>query len=121
MKLFSNGSINIGGNIINSNISSGRNLTVVQTNGRTIVNGRDITDLVEGELEKGVLKIVIEEGALVSVQSDCAVEAKNVTGNVEAGNTVRCGDVGGSVHAGNSVNCGKVNGSVRAGNSVNHR
>ena len=51
MRLGTN-SININGN----NISAGRNISIVQSNGRTIINGRDVTDLVNEEAEKGILK-----------------------------------------------------------------
>lgn len=42
----------------------------------------------------------------------------NVTGNVQAGNSVNCGNVGGYVKVGNSVNCGNVAGDVKVGNSA---
>lgn len=99
----------------------GKGVNISQVNGRTFVNGKDVTELAAGELADGVLKIIIEEGVVASITSDVGVQARDVVGNVEAGNGVSCGNVGGSVRAGNSVNCGNIKGSVRAGNNVNHR
>lgn len=44
--------------------------------------------------------------------------AGDITGNVQAGDTVNCGNVAGAVTAGDSVSCGDVAGGVAAGDCV---
>ena len=53
-----------------------------------------------------------------SIQAGDSVQCESVGGSVQAGDGVHCGDVGGSVQAGDGVTCGNVEGNVSAGESV---
>ena len=53
------------------------------------------------------------------VNAGDSVNCGNVGASVRAGDSVNCGNVGASVHAGDGVNCGNVGASVSAGDSVN--
>ena len=53
-----------------------------------------------------------------SIQAGDSVQCESVGGSVQAGDGVHCGDVGGSVQAGDGVACGNVEGNVSAGESV---
>lgn len=59
-------------------------------------------------------------GRVRDIHSDYAVICENtdVAGDVNAGDSVRCGNVGGSVTAGDGVTCGEVTGDVNAGDGV---
>lgn len=89
-----------------------------------ILNGRVIVDGVEqfpDDKLSGVVEIIVT-GDLMSLEADATVTVNgNVHGDVETGNSLKCGDVQGNVKAGNSIKCGNIGGSVKAGNSVNHR
>jgi len=54
-----------------------------------------------------------------SVNAGDSVSCGTVGASVRAGDSVNCGNIGASVHAGDSVNCGNVGASVTAGDSVN--
>jgi hypothetical protein len=91
---------------------AGRNVVIRDNNIK--VDGKQL-DIPVGDLP--TLKV---EGDLVTLDTDLSVEMNgNVTGNVDAGNSVKCNDVSGNVDAGNSVNCGDIGGNVDAGNIVN--
>jgi hypothetical protein len=102
-------------------------------NGRIVVNGKDYSQQLGGQLSGEVR--VLWEGPLASLDADgnvtCgdvggsvtasgSVEAQAVAGNATAGGSMRSGDVKGNVQAGGSVTCGRVGGSVMAGGSVRH-
>lgn len=59
-------------------------------------------------------------GPALHVYSDFSVICENCTiaGDVNAGDSVRCGDVGGSVTAGDDITCGNVGGNVQASDAV---
>lgn len=90
--------------------------SVVVTNGRVIIDGKEVTD--KDAVKDGILKIKVE-GVLQNLTTDANVEAGLIQGNVDAGGSVSCDDVEGDVDAGGSVNCGNVGGNVDAGGSVN--
>ena len=54
-----------------------------------------------------------------SLNAGDSVSCGNVGASVRAGDSVNCGNVGASVNAGDGVNCGNVGASVSAGDSVN--
>jgi len=60
-------------------------------------------------------------GPALHVYSDFSVVCENceISGSVQAGDSVTCGDVGGSVHAGDDVKCGNVSGNVDSSDAVN--
>lgn len=61
------------------------------------------------------------DGPAININSEFAVicgENTTVSGNIDAGDSVRCGDVLGHVSAGDGVQCGSVAGNVNAGDSV---
>ena len=61
----------------------------------------------------------IEGDVSGSVNAGDSVSCGNVGASVRAGDGVNCGNIGASVHAGDGVNCGNVGASVSAGDSVN--
>lgn len=64
--------------------------------------------------------VVLEfSGSVNNVYSDFSVSCScDVHGNVQAGDSVRCGNVLGHVNAGDSVTCGSVEGNAQAGGDV---
>ena len=58
-------------------------------------------------------------GTARDIYSDFAVHCEGeVSGSIQAGDSVQCGSVGGNINAGDGVTCGAVEGSVCAGDSV---
>lgn len=94
--------------------TDGPGVVSIHEDGKVFVDGIEKHDL-----GKEKLKVSIKGNVhtLQVFQGDVDVKG-NVTGDVNAGNCVRCGDVGGNVNAGNSVECKDVGGGVDAGNSV---
>lgn len=54
-----------------------------------------------------------------NVQAGDSLHCGNISGGVKAGDSIQCGNVSGGVHAGDGVNCGNVVGNVIAGDGVN--
>ena len=93
------------------NIPAGANISVV--NNVVLVDGKKIpSDDVQ-------ISDVIIEGDTGPVRADGSVTVNgNVTGNVDAGGSVKAGNVSGKVNAGGSVKAADITGSVNAGGSV---
>lgn len=107
-------------------------LRVLQFKGRRLLREHELASLkpiplvIDNELfsEKTVnVHIVgsanIDGDITGNVNAGDSVKCGNVGGLATAGDGVNCGNVGGSVTAGDGVNCGNVGGSVNAGDSVN--
>jgi len=108
--------VNIGGKAriqIDGRDFVGQSISII--NGRVKIDGQPV----DGQVS-GVVSIKIE-GTLHHLETDAAVTAGAITGNVTAGGSVRCEHVGGSVQAGGSVEAGNVSGGIMAGGSVRHR
>ena len=98
----------------------------IHINGKTYVGNNIVmsgnTVIIDGKVQdEGLTGVVAIEvsGDIMSLHSDSTVTINgNVSGDVEAGGSVRCRDVGGNVCAGGSVRCDDVCGKVTAGGSV---
>lgn len=89
--------------------------SVVVVGGSITVGG----DVIASNVGNGSSVRVQWDGPLASFRVSGSAEVSGgVSGDVDAGGSVRCGDVGGSVDAGGSVQCGKVGGDVDAGGSI---
>ena len=107
----------------------GAGVGTIRMNGKTYV-GNDISIIngvvkIDGVIQEGdhletkICEIRILEGTIGSLRTDASVTCQNVTGNVDAGGSVKvAGNVGGEVDAGGSVTCGNVTGDVDAGGSI---
>lgn len=118
------------GQIINSVISTGNNVTITSA-GRTVyVNGIQIDgtpDTLDIRIEGGVANVKAERGSITcgDVQGDVdaagSVSCGNVAGKVDAGGSVSCDNVASSVSAGGSIKASKLMGSANAGGSISIR
>jgi len=98
---------------INGKTYQGSSVSI--TNGRVVIDGKEMTD---AKLPEHTTHIKVT-GDLASLTTDLSVTAQNVQGDVYAGGSVSCDDVGGDISAKGSVSCDDVEGSVSAGGSVN--
>lgn len=101
-------------------ICNGRNITI--TNGRVIVDGKEIHNTENDIIGSPVYLEVIINGDVGSISCDGAVKVQGNAGMINCGGSCSVGgDVSGNVRAGGSVQCGNVKGSVKAGGSINMR
>lgn len=122
----------MGNMTINGRSFSGSNITI--TDGRIIVDGKDVTDTTGVDM-KSILEVKItgdvgsvrcDKGLTVmgnvqgNVDAQGGVSCNDVGGDVRASGAVSCDDIKGNVHAGGSVSCDDVGGNVQAGGSVRH-
>ncbi len=81
------------------------------------VDGKPVEKGSEAEGE-GPVRISVT-GGLASLTTDASVSiGGDVSGDVSAGNDVKCGGVSGGVNCGNDVKCGGVGGGLSCGNDV---
>jgi hypothetical protein len=121
----------------------------IQVNGQTLtvpdganisISGDTVTvngDLIGASLTAGIQRLVIEGncGSITTQRASVEVTG-DVTGDINAGSSVRCGNVNrsvsaggsvtvagtvsGDVSAGGSITCGPIGGSASAGGSIRH-
>lgn len=76
-----------------------------------IVNGSQVVSDVDGD--------VIIEGNIHDLSTNRSAKIRgDVTGDVDAGGSVKCGNIGGSCKASGSVKCSDIGGNASAGGSV---
>lgn len=93
---------------------SGKNIVV--SNGSIIVDGNIVQNGLSGIVE------IKFEGDLANLKADGSVRVNgSVSGNVDAGGSVKCSNVNGDVDAGGSVDCGNIQGDISAGGSVRYK
>ena len=92
------------------------NLRVLQFKGRRLLRENDYDPKIHIPLSIDN-KMFPEKTVNVHIVGSADIEG-DVSGSVNAGDSVSCGNVGASVSAGDSVNCGNVGNSVSAGDDV---
>lgn len=104
------GQVTING--VNVSVPDGADISVI--NNKIYVNGQPYGIEFDNNL---VIEVI---GSLVNVKTDrgCVNVTGDVTGNVDAGGSVKCGNVGGYVDSGGALTCGDVQGNVDSGGSV---
>lgn len=98
---------------------------VFQIEGSASISINNNSISVGGNKIKDGLSDIVEikwEGPVADVDSNASISITgDVTGDVDAGGSVKCGNVGGDVDAGGSISCGNVSGDVDAGGSISMR
>lgn len=101
------GTIKWNGNTIT--VPDGANVSIQGDN--IIVNGSSVQEGVTGD--------VIIEGNVHDLNTDRSAKVHgDVTGNVKASDSVKCGNIEGSCSASGSVKCSDIGGDTKAGGSV---
>lgn len=88
--------------------------SIVNTNGRVIVNGIDVTS----QMPSGKQLDVRVEGDCQTVDANGTVTCHDVRGDVSSNGSVHANNIGGDVDANGAVTANTINGSVDANGRV---